>query len=41
MNEQTLFRAAHRRLTLLCAGITAAILCLFSCLYLLLAEQTR
>lgn len=40
MNEQTLFRAAHRRLTLLCAGITAAILCLFSCLYLLLAEQT-
>ena len=40
MNEQTLFRAAHRRLTLLCAGITAAILCLFSCLYLLLAEKT-
>lgn len=40
MNEQTLFRAAHRRLTLLCAGITAAILCLFSCLYLILAEKT-
>ncbi len=40
MNEQTLFRAVHRRLTFLCAAITAAILCLFSCLYLYLAERT-
>lgn len=40
MTEQTLFRAVHRRLTLLCACITASILCLFSCLYLFLAERT-
>lgn len=40
MNDRILFRTAHRRLTFLCAGITAAILCLFSCLYLYLAEQT-
>lgn len=40
MNEQTLFRAVHRRLTFLCAAITASILCLFSCLYLYLAERT-
>lgn len=40
MNEQALFRAVHRRLTFLCAAITAAILCLFSCLYLYLAERT-
>lgn len=40
MNDQILFRAVHRRLTFLCAGITAAILCLFSCLYLYLAERT-
>jgi len=40
MNEQALFRAVHRRLTFLCAAITASILCLFSCLYLYLAERT-
>ncbi|MCM1118058.1 MAG: HAMP domain-containing histidine kinase [bacterium] len=40
MNDRILFRTAHRRLTFLCAGITAAILCLFSCLYLYLAERT-
>ena len=40
MSEQSLFRAVHRRLTLLCACITASILCLFSCLYLFLAERT-
>lgn len=39
MNEQTLFKAVHRRLTLLCACITASILCLFSCLYLFLAQE--
>ena len=36
----SLFRTVHRRLTFLCAAITAAILCLFSCLYLYLAEKT-
>lgn len=36
----SLFRTIHRRLTLLCAATTAAILCLFSCLYLYLAEKT-
>lgn len=40
MNDRILFRTAHRRLTFLCAGITVAILCLFSCLYLYLAERT-
>ncbi len=40
MNEQSLFRAVHRRLTFLCAAITASILCVFSCLYLYLAEKT-
>lgn len=40
MNDRILFRTAHRRLTFLCASITAAILCLFSCLYLYLAERT-
>lgn len=40
MNEQSLFRTVHRRLTFLCAAITASILCLFSCLYLYLAETT-
>lgn len=40
MSEQSLFRTVHRRLTLLCACITASILCLFSCLYLFLAERT-
>lgn len=40
MSDQSLFRAVHRRLTLLCACITASILCLFSCLYLFLAERT-
>lgn len=40
MNDQLLFRTVHRRLTFLCAGITAAILCLFSCLYLYLSERT-
>lgn len=40
MNEQALLRTVHRRLTFLCAAITASILCLFSCLYLYLAERT-
>ena len=40
MSEQSLFRTVHRRLTLLCACTTASILCLFSCLYLFLAERT-
>lgn len=40
MNDRILFQTARRRLTFLCAGITAAILCLFSCLYLYLAERT-
>lgn len=40
MNEQILFREVHRRLTLLCTCITASILCLFSFLYLFLAERT-
>lgn len=35
-----LFQTVHRRLTFLCAATTAAILCLFSCLYLYLAEKT-
>lgn len=36
----SLFQTVHRRLTFLCAATTAAILCLFSCLYLYLAEKT-
>lgn len=40
MNDLSLFKNVHRRLTFLCASITAAILCLFSCLYLYLAEKT-
>lgn len=40
IGEQDLFRAVHRRLTFLCAAITISILCLFSCLYLYLAERT-
>ena len=40
VNDRILFKTAHRRLTFLCASITAAILCLFSCLYLYLAERT-
>lgn len=40
MNDRILFRTAHRRLTFLCASITAAILYLFSCFYLYLAERT-
>lgn len=40
MSEQSLFRAVHRRLTLLCTCITSSILCLFSFLYLFLAERT-
>ena len=39
-NEQALFHAVHRRLTFLCAAITISILCLFSALYLYLAERT-
>ena len=40
LSDQSLFRAVHRRLTFLCAAITASILCVFSCLYLYLAERT-
>jgi len=40
MNDYSIFKTAHRRLTFLCASITAAILCLFSFLYLYLAEKT-
>lgn len=39
-HSPSLFQAAHRRLTFLCAATTAAILCLFSCLYLYLTEKT-
>lgn len=39
MNDTILFKNVHRRLTILCAAITVAILCLFSCLYLYLAEK--
>ena len=39
-HSPSLFQAVHRRLTFLCAATTAAILCLFSCLYLYLTEKT-